>query len=399
MKDRIVEFPGRYRLIPVAGQEEVYDFLAVHGVVTEVGTPINKANLLSDAARDCAELLEDDATVSNAISRVAYGAASYLAFIGNTNADQLDAAFGTLNEEQITCLGKALAMYTKFKGDPLSANGVLSKCNTIDDVMCSVVRTYQSFLEKVTKAGTSLEKTFDIAITQEMIDGSSKLSIIYKLVGGGPNAAGLARLLLNNVVVAEANTTGVSGTKYFINLADYNITAAGTYPVRIVLNATNPSYIISGGIYVDCEIKKTDVSGTDMTALYELVGNPALIDLMYTSAYAAMRLEFSPMKFVGEDLQLTVTQEDITQNALYHCAVKLIAKKGSYKSTVSVNGVTVFELKSSSSTGKTEEMQKTFNLSDFNITEAGTYTIALTNDSNRTATLQQMRMIKKEMSV
>ena len=244
-----------------------------------------------------------------------------------------------------------------------------------------------------------MEKTFDIAITQEMIDGSSKLSIIYKLVGGGTNSSGLARLLLNDVVVAEANTTVVSGTKYFINLADYNITAAGTYPVRIVLNATNPSSIISGGIYVDCEIKKTDVSGTDMTALYELVGNPALIDLMYTSAYAAMRLEFSPMKFVGEDLQLTVTQEDITQNALYHCAVKLIAKKGSYKSTVSVNGVTVFELKSSSSTGKTEEMQKTFNLSDFNITEAGTYTIALTNDSNRTATLQQMRMIKKEMSV
>ena len=398
MKDRIVEFPGRYRLVPVAGQEGVYDFLAVPGVVTEAGTPINKANLLSDSARDCAELLEDDATVSNAIKKVAYGAASYLVFAGNTNADQLDAAFGKLNEEQITCLGKALAMYTKFKGDPLSANGVLSKCNTIDDVMCSVVRTYQYFSEKVTTPGSSLEKTFDIVITQEMIDGSSKLSIIYKLLGGGPNAGGLAKLLLNNVVVAEANTTGVSGTKHFFNLADYNITAAGTYPLRIVLNAINPSYIISGGIYVNCEIKKTDIPSNDMTALYELVGNPSLLDLMYTSTYASMRLEYSPMELVGDNLQLLVTQDDIEQDALYLCVARLTAKKGSYKSTITVNGVTVLEIQSSGSSSAVKETQKAFNLSDFNITSAGSYTISLTNDSNRTATLQ-MRKVKKEMSI
>lgn len=49
MKDRVVEFPNRYRLVPVAGQENTYDFVAVPGEITEAGTIINKANLLTDA--------------------------------------------------------------------------------------------------------------------------------------------------------------------------------------------------------------------------------------------------------------------------------------------------------------------------------------------------------------
>lgn len=49
MKDRVVEFPNRYKLVPVTGQENTYDFVAVPGEVTEAGTILNKANLLTDA--------------------------------------------------------------------------------------------------------------------------------------------------------------------------------------------------------------------------------------------------------------------------------------------------------------------------------------------------------------
>lgn len=49
MKDRVVEFPNRYRLVAVMGQDNVYDFEAVPGEINETGTPINKANLLTDA--------------------------------------------------------------------------------------------------------------------------------------------------------------------------------------------------------------------------------------------------------------------------------------------------------------------------------------------------------------
>ena len=48
MKDRIPTYPGRVRLIPVAGQADVYD-LQMADEPTEEGTPPTKAYLLQDA--------------------------------------------------------------------------------------------------------------------------------------------------------------------------------------------------------------------------------------------------------------------------------------------------------------------------------------------------------------
>lgn len=47
MEDRISEYPGRIKLIPVAGQENVYDVERADEPLQE-GTPLNKANLLKD---------------------------------------------------------------------------------------------------------------------------------------------------------------------------------------------------------------------------------------------------------------------------------------------------------------------------------------------------------------
>ena len=49
MKDRLVEFPNRYRIVPVEGATNVVDLLPVTGVVTDEGTPLNKHTLLRDA--------------------------------------------------------------------------------------------------------------------------------------------------------------------------------------------------------------------------------------------------------------------------------------------------------------------------------------------------------------
>lgn len=46
MKDRVVQYPGRYKLTPVSG--DTYDLTPQPGVVTEVGTDLNKATLLKD---------------------------------------------------------------------------------------------------------------------------------------------------------------------------------------------------------------------------------------------------------------------------------------------------------------------------------------------------------------
>lgn len=48
MQDRISRYPGRVRLTPVVGQQNVYDMVLADEPAQE-GTKINKANLLTDA--------------------------------------------------------------------------------------------------------------------------------------------------------------------------------------------------------------------------------------------------------------------------------------------------------------------------------------------------------------
>ena len=43
VRDRVVQNPHRYQLVPVAGQEGVYDIVAVPGTITEAGTAVNRA--------------------------------------------------------------------------------------------------------------------------------------------------------------------------------------------------------------------------------------------------------------------------------------------------------------------------------------------------------------------
>lgn len=69
IKDRHVQYPSRFRLTPVSGQENVYDLTAVPGTVTQAGTALNKANLLSDAT--AARLgLSGDPTVNQALALI-----------------------------------------------------------------------------------------------------------------------------------------------------------------------------------------------------------------------------------------------------------------------------------------------------------------------------------------
>lgn len=55
MKDRVSTYPGRVRMTPVSGQTNVYD-LERADQPTEEGTPLNKANLLSDAVAEFLDL-------------------------------------------------------------------------------------------------------------------------------------------------------------------------------------------------------------------------------------------------------------------------------------------------------------------------------------------------------
>ena len=58
MKDRVPKYPGRVRLIPVDGQENIYDVERVDEPIQE-GTPINKQTLLTDESALVAGLTTD----------------------------------------------------------------------------------------------------------------------------------------------------------------------------------------------------------------------------------------------------------------------------------------------------------------------------------------------------
>ena len=68
MKDRVPTYPGRVRLIPVAGQENTYDIVRADEPQQE-GTPINKATLLDDATAEKLGLTGDP-TVNQALAGI-----------------------------------------------------------------------------------------------------------------------------------------------------------------------------------------------------------------------------------------------------------------------------------------------------------------------------------------
>lgn len=67
MKDRVPTYPGRVKLTPVSGQTNVYD-LERADAPTEAGTPLNKANLLTDETATTIGLTAANATVNNALA-------------------------------------------------------------------------------------------------------------------------------------------------------------------------------------------------------------------------------------------------------------------------------------------------------------------------------------------
>ena len=68
MKDRVPTYPGRVRLIPVAGQENTYDIVRADEPQQE-GTPLNKATLLDDTTAEKLGLTGDP-TVSQALAGI-----------------------------------------------------------------------------------------------------------------------------------------------------------------------------------------------------------------------------------------------------------------------------------------------------------------------------------------
>ena len=98
MKDRIPTHVGRVKLVPVAGQTNVYDMEMADDPV-EVGTPLNKATFLTDATAALFGLTDaavpDDvfALLSQNRARMAFGDYTGTGTYGSSNAVTLTFPF------------------------------------------------------------------------------------------------------------------------------------------------------------------------------------------------------------------------------------------------------------------------------------------------------------------
>lgn len=80
MKDRIPTYPGRVKLVPVAGQANVYDMVRADEPV-EAGTPLNKATLLTDQTATKLGLDLETATPDKAFEMLANKMIDKLVFV------------------------------------------------------------------------------------------------------------------------------------------------------------------------------------------------------------------------------------------------------------------------------------------------------------------------------
>lgn len=178
MKDRVPLYPGRVRLTPVSGQANTYDMIRADEP-QEPGTPLNKANLLSDeTAKKLGFAETEDPSVNDAFwlslknsHRYGFAMASYLALVGNVNQDMVNGALGKNNEEFVAGLGWSLSMYAWHLGASKTEHPFteLRKCDNFDEIFKSTAAYEEivncSELYNYLKANSYIGESFKNAVT------------------------------------------------------------------------------------------------------------------------------------------------------------------------------------------------------------------------------------------
>lgn len=315
MKDRIVEYPNRYKLIAVAGQDGVYDLEAVPGTITENGTPINKASLLAEGV-DKNFCLDSGGTVSEALKRTPMWS-SYLAFVGNVNTDQLDAAFGKNNEDRISGVGPALAMYARYKNPSIDIEtdfpALIQTDSFLDMCGIKITQLYENTLTGEGGRGSNATTdTVTLTITQEMLNKTKsdiiylKFNIVKNNTGLGYETALTVTLNGEDIVPSTPLSYGYPlETKMILDLAAANITMPGNYDFVVSMQGNNNNAYNTTISYELQHINRIS-SGANFDAMNNTINNNELMALINSSTYA------SDMFYRGILLNCMTDEEGVT---------------------------------------------------------------------------------------
>lgn len=332
--------------------------------------------------------------------------ASYLTFVSDRTGAELDAAFGMNNEDNMNGLGLALAMYGQYM-EHASGFANLKKCQTIAEVFkCTFTRLHSVNL-RPTRVET-LTDTYSLTVTSNMISGSTKLLMNIQVNNASATAGIKSKLLtLNGVSMlgTGASAHDVYGhynngmqQSFLIDLADYGITSAGTYTIEASFGVDYGAASMDNGLKYTL-LQMGNTTTTSKPALYECLKNKFIWRKMQASeyAYALFRACMDKNQLVIEGTggqtttkTITISSTDISRNMIF--PLEYSTPKGKYNLTLTVNGVKVINVTSSSSTDVAHAT--VFSLSDFNITSSGSYTVTANLTSNGTGTNSYFRMWK-----
>ena len=126
------------------GDAELCGAAQVVPLTLELETAIEKCNKIFDRK------IEEVNSALGSLESVK-GVAPYMAFVGNVNADMVDAAFGKNNEDNIGGIGMALAMYAKYK-DPTIDIGTVFPNALMHDKLIDIINLREASIEVLSDA-------------------------------------------------------------------------------------------------------------------------------------------------------------------------------------------------------------------------------------------------------
>lgn len=239
MQDRVSLYPGRVKLVPVAGQENTYDMVRADSP-TQKGMPLDKANLLSDDAEIALFGVANDRTVSEAFTGIGSKLKlimSDMASITVTVTDQAGNAVKNALVEGIYS-DSGSAVYTNASG---VASGYISEGNQIISVKNYADLEDISKTLTVVKGATIVETltptrvNFVKLTASKSVKFSGNVKTVDVTVVGGGGAAGTSYASQESPSVAA---TGGSGAGGYCIVQDN---------IQITPNTPCPTVIGSGG--------------------------------------------------------------------------------------------------------------------------------------------------------
>ena len=300
MKDRIVQWPHRYQLVPVSGQADTYDIVAKPGTVTEAGTPINKANLLSDETAELYGLSANEANVDIVLRR-GFGLSSYAAFCANANTDSLDSAFGKNNESEVFGIGRQLAMYSWFKGTDKTSSPFtnLMKQNTFAECLSNVSAFTEILMDvyivSLIEASPYAVALYDVALYDDATIGKA----IAYLAGLNPDDFADMTAVANS----ETAMTAVAASETAMTAVIANSTAM----TAVVASSTAMTAVAASETAMIAVI----ASSTAMTAIFE---SETAMTAVAASSTACTAIRNSATAITALDNSSPITVPEMTSN-------------------------------------------------------------------------------------